>query len=197
MVRPRAIRSGGDVGGSARSGGCRRRRPTVNSLPPLRGTMFWRMPPAEKSAPAPLVWNTISSYRLRVRVGLRRAVAAHAVQLNAVERDDGLLAGHAVQLAAGLRHRAGAADVRRRHRHAGDQLAVGLRRPPGRNRVEQSRALSTCALAVLCTSTTGEAPETVTVSSSAPTRRSAFTVAVKSLGSSMPFTLDRAEAGQA
>src|SRR4029077_15567471 len=39
------------------------------------------------------------------------------------------------------------------------------------------------------TSTTGDAPDTVTVSSSAPTRRSAFTVAVKLAGSSMPSRL--------
>ena len=42
-------------------------------------------------------------------------------------------------------------------------------------------------------STTGLAPETVTVSSSAPTRRSAFTVAVNVAGSSMPsrFTVEK------
>ena len=40
-----------------------------------------------------------------------------------------------------------------------------------------------------CMSTTGLAPETVTVSSSAPTLRSAFTVAVKVAGSSMPSRL--------
>ena len=40
-----------------------------------------------------------------------------------------------------------------------------------------------------CMSTTGLAPETVTVSSSAPTFRSALTVAVKVAGSSMPSRL--------
>ena len=48
---------------------------------------------------------------------------------------------------------------------------------------------STCDLVVLCTSTTGDAPVTVSVSSSAPTFISAFTVMVKSDGSSRPSRL--------
>ena len=46
--------------------------------------------------------------------------------------------------------------------------------------------LSTCDLVVLCTSTVGDAPVTVSVSSSAPTFRSALTVIVKFDGSSSP-----------
>ncbi len=38
---------------------------------------------------------------------------------------------------------------------------------------------STCAFALLCTSTIGDSPATVTVSSTAPTLRSALIVAVK------------------
>ena len=45
---------------------------------------------------------------------------------------------------------------------------------------------STCTRAVLDTSTTGDAPVTVTVSSRTPTRISTLIVAVKSVGSSMP-----------
>ncbi len=48
---------------------------------------------------------------------------------------------------------------------------------------------STCDLVVLCTSTVGDAPETVRVSSSDPTFSSVFTVIVKSDGSSMPSRL--------
>ena len=44
----------------------------------------------------------------------------------------------------------------------------------------------TRCLVVLCTSTVGASPVTVTVSSSAPTRRLPFTVAVKLPVSSMP-----------
>src|SRR6185503_8310985 len=45
---------------------------------------------------------------------------------------------------------------------------------------------STCCCVALFTSTTGEAPVTVTVSSSAPTRNSPLMVAVKLAGSSIP-----------
>ena len=44
----------------------------------------------------------------------------------------------------------------------------------------------TCCRFALCTSTTGLSPVTVIVSSSEPTRRSAFTVAVNDPVSSMP-----------
>ena len=44
---------------------------------------------------------------------------------------------------------------------------------------------STCALTLLWTSTTGDSPETVTVSSTVPTFRSALMVEVKFEGSSM------------
>ena len=47
----------------------------------------------------------------------------------------------------------------------------------------------TCCCVALFTSTTGDAPVTVTVSSSEPTFISAVTVAVKSAGSSMPSRL--------
>ena len=53
---------------------------------------------------------------------------------------------------------------------------------------------STCARRLLCTSTTGEEPVTVTVSSSAPTFIAASIVAVKSLGSSTPVALEGLEA---
>ena len=45
---------------------------------------------------------------------------------------------------------------------------------------------STCCCVALFTSTTGESPVTVTVSSMAPTRSSALIVDVKFAGSSMP-----------
>ena len=57
-------------------------------------------------------------------------------------------------------------------------LAVG--------RSSLSSSLSTFCWTTLCTSTVGEAPETVIVSSTAPTRSSAFTVAVNEPVSSMP-----------
>ena len=46
--------------------------------------------------------------------------------------------------------------------------------------------VSTCCLALLCTSTTGEAPDTVTDSCSVPTLRSMLIVAVKLPCSSTP-----------
>ncbi len=51
---------------------------------------------------------------------------------------------------------------------------------------------NTCDLVLLCTSTIGDSPETVTVSSMAPTFKSALMVAVKFDDSSMPsfFTLE-------
>jgi hypothetical protein len=49
--------------------------------------------------------------------------------------------------------------------------------------------LSTCDRVVVCTSTVGEVPATVTVSSSAPTLRSLLTVIVKLAGSSRPSRL--------
>ncbi len=49
--------------------------------------------------------------------------------------------------------------------------------------------LTTCRLSTFWVSTMGLAPETVTVSSSAPTRRSALTVAVNVAGSSIPSRL--------
>ena len=49
--------------------------------------------------------------------------------------------------------------------------------------------LTTCRLSTFWVSTMGLAPVTVTVSSSAPTRRSALTVAVKVAGSSIPSRL--------
>ena len=55
---------------------------------------------------------------------------------------------------------------------------------------------STCCCVALFTSTTGDAPVTVTLSSSAPTRSSALIVAVKFAGSSIPSRLIDAEAGQ-
>ena len=48
---------------------------------------------------------------------------------------------------------------------------------------------STVMAAALCTSTIGAAPETVIVSSRAPTRMSMLSVAVKSAESSMPSRL--------
>ena len=52
-----------------------------------------------------------------------------------------------------------------------------------------SRVITVC-LVTLCTSTSGVAPDTVIVSSSAPTFRSALTVAVKFPVSSMPSRLN-------
>ena len=46
-----------------------------------------------------------------------------------------------------------------------------------------------CCDRVLCTSTIGDSPVTVTVSSSVPTRRSTFTVATKFPDSSIPSRL--------
>ena len=49
--------------------------------------------------------------------------------------------------------------------------------------------VSTVCRCALCTSTIGDSPVTVMVSSSAPTRRSAFTVAMNDPVSSMPSRL--------
>ena len=48
-----------------------------------------------------------------------------------------------------------------------------------------SRVICTC-LALVCTSTTGEAPDTVTLSCSVPTARSTLMVATKFAASSTP-----------
>ena len=56
--------------------------------------------------------------------------------------------------------------------------------------------VNTVCFVTLCTSTSGEAPDTVIVSSSAPTLRSALTVAVKLPVSSIALALERAEARQ-
>ncbi len=65
-----------------------------------------------------------------------------------------------------------------------------LRPPVGT--ASSSACGSTCCVTACCTSTTGDAPDTVTVSSSAPTRSSALTGAVKFAGSSTPsrFTVE-------
>ena len=60
-------------------------------------------------------------------------------------------------------------------------------RPPGS--VSICSFVSTVCESVFLTSTTGEAPDTVMVSSSAPTRRSAFTSALNAPISSMPSRL--------
>jgi hypothetical protein len=66
-----------------------------------------------------------------------------------------------------------------------------LRPPVGT--ASSSACGSTCCVTACCTSTTGDAPETVTVSSSAPTRSSPLTGAVKLAGSSTPsrFTVEK------
>ena len=66
----------------------------------------------------------------------------------------------------------------------------------GVGRVSSTSRVSTVCLVVDCTSTSGDAPETVIVSSSAPTFSSALTVAVKSVDSCDAFALDGREAGQ-
>ena len=53
----------------------------------------------------------------------------------------------------------------------------------------------TVVRAVLCTSTTGDWPDTVTDSSSAPTFMSALMVAVKLVGSSIPSRLNTLKPG--
>ena len=58
-----------------------------------------------------------------------------------------------------------------------------------------SRVITLC-WTTFCTSTVGASPVTVIVSSSAPTRRSALTVAVNDAVSVDAFALDGAEAGQ-
>ena len=55
---------------------------------------------------------------------------------------------------------------------------------------------STCCLTLLCTSTTGEAPDTVTDSCSVPTLSSTLIVAVKLDCSSIAFARHGVEAGQ-
>ena len=65
--------------------------------------------------------------------------------------------------------------------------AVCAVRPVGT--ASRTSRLRTCDLAAVWMSTTGDEPETVTVSSSAPTVISALTVAVKFDGSSRPSRL--------
>ena len=55
---------------------------------------------------------------------------------------------------------------------------------------------TTWRFSTVCVSTMGLAPETVTVSSSAPTRRSALTVAVNAAGRSIPSRLTVAKPGR-
>ena len=72
--------------------------------------------------------------------------------------------------------------------------SVGMLRPVGT--ASSTCRLSTTCCTAFCTSTTGEAPETVTVSSSAPTRRSALMVAVKLARQFDAVALHGVEAGQ-
>src|SRR5438309_2347802 len=60
-----------------------------------------------------------------------------------------------------------------------------LRPPVGT--ASSSACGSTCCVTACCTSTTGDAPDTVTVSCRSPTRSSALTGAVKFAGSSTPL----------
>ena len=74
---------------------------------------------------------------LCVRIGLRGAVATHAVQLNPVEQHHGLFRAHAVHRLRVLVHGAGPADVGRTDDDARHERAHGLRGFPGRQRIEQ------------------------------------------------------------
>ena len=65
--------------------------------------------------------------------------------------------------------------------YPGSDLPVGSVSSRSRDR--------TCCVRTFCVSTTGLAPDTVMVSSSAPTRMSAFTVAVNPVVSSTPSRL--------
>ena len=65
--------------------------------------------------------------------------------------------------------------------------AVNCVRPVGMP-VSTSSPMTRCLVA-LCTSTIGDSPVTVMVSSTAPTRSSAFTVAANDPASSMPSRL--------
>ncbi len=87
-------------------------------------------------------------------------------------------------------------DLRRRERATPDVLVVddhprnqdaqmGDRLAAGRNRVDPSLVTTRC-VTTFCTSTVGDCPVTVTVSSSAPTRISTLTFAVNEAVSSMP-----------
>ena len=62
--------------------------------------------------------------------------------------------------------------------------------------VSSTSRVMTVRVVMFCTSTTGDSAETVIVSATAPTFRSALIVAVKSDVSSMLVALDGVEAGQ-
>ena len=92
----------------------RRKRPAVGVAARPRDHVLAQSA-SEKSAPAPLVWKTISWSTCAFEVGLGGAVAAHAVQLDTVERDDDCLPPTpATDLRARLRHGTRAAHVRGR-----------------------------------------------------------------------------------
>jgi hypothetical protein len=84
-----------------------------------------------------------------------------------------------------FRPRPALAAERRRQLHARNQRRHVERRAAGRQRVDDFLA-EDALLLPLWTSTTGAAPETVMVSSTPPTRMSAFTVAVTEPCSTIP-----------
>src|SRR5262245_55905609 len=76
----------------------------------------------------------------------------------------------------------------------GNTLAIDCTARPVGNKSTVS-VLTCCDTCALWTSTMGEAPDTVMVSSTAPTRSSALTCAVKFVVSSMPSRLNAANPG--
>ena len=103
-----------------------------------------------------------------VGVALHGAVGLQAVDHHAVDHDGVVGGGHPVRGHVGLLHGARAADVRQVQVDADDELADALDRAAGRNASIASRS-STCVCTAVVTSTTGDSPVTVIVSSSAPT----------------------------
>jgi hypothetical protein len=134
------------------------------------------MPPAETSAPALVVWNTISSYDC-VLVYAWVDPLPHMPLSWIPSSIRWSLSGVAVQFIATGSWQAPPTSGARWSRPARAGRRTAVRRL---DRI--SSRVMTCAFVALWTSTTGEAPDTVTVSSSPPTFISAFTVAVKSVG---------------
>ena len=131
-----------------------------------------------------------------VEVALDGAVGLQAVDHHAVHQHRDVGRGHAVRGHVGLLHRARAAGVRQAQVDADHELAHALDAAAGRNRRRSPRGRGPAVWAAVVTSTTGEAPVTVIVSSSAPTRRSALMVAVNSDGSSQIVAPEGLEARQ-
>ena len=131
-----------------------------------------------------------------VVVVLHPSVAAGGHDELTVDGDRGLPGAHAVHGHVGLLRRGRQADLRAVHLDARDELRRRLQVTAGRDGIEHLAVQSTSAWLIDCTSTTGASPETVTVSSSAPTESTRVDRRREAAWQLLALDENRREAGQ-